>query len=111
MRVILAPGIGFGPGKMALLQQIKATGSIAAAGRTLGMSYKRAWYLVEAMNGHFQQPLVVSSKGGRSGGGALLTPLGQSVLASLEEIQHVATSSTAPILRRLQRKVATDIPK
>lgn len=53
LRIMIQPDVRFGPGKAELLEGIRETGSIAAAGRRMGMSYKRAWYLVEAMNGHF----------------------------------------------------------
>jgi molybdate transport system regulatory protein len=62
-----------GPGKAELLRLIRATGSISAAGRDMGMSYRRAWSLVEEMNTAFATPLVTSSRGGTGGGGAQLT--------------------------------------
>ncbi|MDI9846620.1 LysR family transcriptional regulator [Rhodoblastus sp. 17X3] len=105
LRVIVAPGIWIGPGKTALLQGIRETGSISAAGRSIAMSYKRAWYLVEAMNSHFDGPLVVASKGGRSGGGARLTPLGEEVLAAFHEMEALAQHAVEPVLRRLQERV------
>jgi len=107
LRVIVAPGVRIGPGKIALLESIKETGSISAAGRRTNMSYKRAWYLVEAMNGHFDGPLVAASKGGRTGGGAWLTPLGEDVLAAFREMEAQAASSVAPVLKRLQKRVVT----
>ncbi len=110
LRVVVAPGVGIGPGKAALLEGIKETGSISAAGRKIGMSYKRAWYLVEAMNGHFDRPLVEASKGGKTGGGAKLTPLGEDVLSAFREMEAVTDKAVAPVLRRLRRKIATDIP-
>ncbi|MPL88426.1 hypothetical protein SDC9_34449 [bioreactor metagenome] len=71
----------FGPGKADLLQAIAEEGSISAAGRRMGMSYKRAWSLVEEMNDAFAEPLVLSARGGAHGGGAQLTTTGQAVLA------------------------------
>lgn len=71
----------FGPGKADLLQAISEEGSISAAGRRMGMSYKRAWSLVEEMNDAFAEPLVLSARGGAHGGGAHLTATGQAVLA------------------------------
>jgi len=71
----------FGPGKADLLQAIAEEGSISAAGRRMGMSYKRAWSLVEEMNDAFAEPLVLSARGGAHGGGAQLTATGQAVLA------------------------------
>jgi molybdate transport system regulatory protein len=105
LRVIVAPGIRLGPGKISLLQGIRETGSISAAGRSIGMSYKRAWYLVEAMNGHFDEPLVAASKGGRSGGGARLTPLGEDVLAIFYEMETRTRKAVQPLLRRLQERL------
>lgn len=110
LRVVVAPGVGIGPGKAALLEGIKETGSISAAGRKIGMSYKRAWYLVEAMNSHFDRPLVEASKGGKTGGGAKLTPLGEDVLSAFREMEAATDKVIAPALRRLRRKIAIDIP-
>lgn len=80
LRLVLEPGTAMGPGKAEILKGVKETGSITAAGRRLGMSYKRAWQLVDSMNHDFVEPLVKTSKGGQSGGGAKLTPLGNKVL-------------------------------
>ena len=80
LRLVFEPDAAFGPGKADLLEGIAATGSIAAAGRRMGMSYKRAWTLVEQLNAMFAAPLVESSRGGASGGGARLTDGGEAVL-------------------------------
>ena len=80
LRVRLAPGIDLGPGKADLLEGIGETGSISAAGRRMRMSYKRAWQLVDELNGLFDAPLVAASKGGSGGGGATLTRRGVDVL-------------------------------
>jgi molybdate transport system regulatory protein len=69
-----------GPGKIALLEAIRRHGSIAAAGRDFGMSYRRAWLLVDELNKMFAGPLVAAHGGGRNGGGATLTDLGTSVV-------------------------------
>lgn len=111
LRVVIAPGVGIGPGKAHLLAAIHDTGSISAAGRRLGMSYKRAWYLVETLNGHFGEPLVAATKGGKAGGGARLTPLGIEVLSAFREMESATDRAIAPVLRRLRRKLASDIPK
>ena len=76
-----------GPGKAALLERIAATGSISAAGREMGMSYKRAWMLVDAMNTMFRDPLVRSTRGGPGGGGAELTETGRRVLDLFRQIE------------------------
>jgi molybdate transport system regulatory protein len=80
LRIILKPKTLLGPGKADLLEGIQETGSIAAAGRRMSMSYKRAWYLIDTMNSYFKEPLVVSTKGGKAGGGAQLTATGLEVL-------------------------------
>ena len=81
-----------GPGKAALLEGIVATGSISAAGREMGMSYKRAWMLVDAMNTMFRDPLVRSTRGGPRGGGAELTETGRRVLDLFRQIEVDAIS-------------------
>lgn len=81
IRLYFENGSMFGPGKADLLALIAETGSISAAGRRLGMSYKRAWGLVETMNAMFAEPLVASSRGGATHGGATLTENGARVLA------------------------------
>lgn len=102
VRVDLVPGISIGPGKADLLQGIAETGSIAAAGRRLGMSYKRAWSLVETLNGMFREPLVAATKGGAAGGGASLTAAGEMVLARYRAIQAGAAQAAAGELAVLQ---------
>ncbi len=90
-----------GPGRAALLAAIAETGSISAAGRRLGMSYKRAWSLVEATNAAFREPLVRAMKGGLGGGGAGLTEAGEAVLAAWRELEQGAAGQAA--LDRLVR--------
>ena len=80
IRIDLENGDRIGPGKVALLEAIRATGSIAAAARALGMSYRRAWLLVDTMNRCFREPVVAAEAGGAQGGGAALTPLGAAVV-------------------------------
>jgi molybdate transport system regulatory protein len=81
LRLMLGEEIAFGPGKADLLEAIRASGSISAAAKSLDMSYRRAWLLVEAMNACFDTPLVSSAKGGKGGGGAVVTAEGERVLA------------------------------
>ncbi|MGV8835723.1 winged helix-turn-helix domain-containing protein [Cellvibrio sp.] len=87
-RLMLDDEIAFGPGKADLLTAIQSTGSISAAGKHLGMSYRRAWLLVDAMNRCFQQPLVETATGGTQGGGTRLTPLGLDVLERYQQLQQ-----------------------
>lgn len=85
LRLYFGPFV-FGPGKAELLGHIATEGSISAAGRHMGMSYKRAWSLVEEMNTAFAEPLVESARGGAHGGGAHLTAAGQAVLADYRRL-------------------------
>lgn len=107
LRVMLGDEIAFGPGKADLLDAIRATGSISAAGKKMGMSYRRAWLLVDAMNRCFQQPLVDTAKGGANGGGTQLTELGIHVLEHYRTLQKEVASITdkhfanlKPLLRK-----------
>lgn len=80
IRIIFGEAEMMGPGKAELLERVDRTGSIAAAGREMGMSYKRAWELIGTLNTMFQAPVVSSTRGGPGGGGAVLTDTGQQVL-------------------------------
>ena len=106
LRVVLEPDMAIGPGKADILDGIRETGSIAAAGRRLGMSYKRAWLLVETMNGCFREPLVETAKGGREGGGARLTAMGEEVLGRYRRMQATASAAVAPEIAALRDLLA-----
>lgn len=95
IRVHLARGSAIGPGKADLLDAIAATGSLAAAARRMGMSYRRAWNLVRSMNAAFLDPLVESVKGGASGGRAALTATGRDVLARYRAMEARAADAIA----------------
>lgn len=101
LRVELRTDTLLGPGKADLLQGIRETGSIAAAGRRMGMSYKRAWYLIDTLNGAFREPLVMANKGGRTGGGAQLTPMGDAVLDAYRRMETAATKAVMDDLVQL----------
>lgn len=94
IRVKRGDDIAVGPGKIELLKAIRDAGSISAGARKMGMSYRRAWLLVETMNSCFVSPLVATATGGRSGGGAQLTDQGRKVLEDygllMQEIETVA---------------------
>jgi molybdate transport system regulatory protein len=81
VRLLHGEEIALGPGKADLLEAIDRTGSISAAGKSMDMSYRRAWVLVDVMNRSFKAPLVETAKGGSHGGGAWLSPLGREILA------------------------------
>jgi molybdate transport system regulatory protein len=106
IRVRLREGAAFGPGKARLLEWIRDTGSIAAAGRCMKMSYSRAWGLVDEMNSEFRRPLVASAKGGALHGGAVLTPLGRQVLARYRSLEAKARRAAAADLAALRRSAA-----
>ncbi|WP_414695490.1 winged helix-turn-helix domain-containing protein [Pedomonas sp.] len=80
--------IAMGPGKADLLDAIDTHGSISAAGRALGMSYRRTWLLVDTMNRCWREPLVDTAAGGPHGGGARLSPLGRQVLQRFRTIER-----------------------
>ncbi|NJM83180.1 MAG: LysR family transcriptional regulator [Tabrizicola sp.] len=101
LRLLFGDHLVFGPGKAELLAQIAATGSISAAGRSMGMSYKRAWSLVEEMNAAFANPLVISARGGPGGGGAHLSASGEEVLAAYRNIVRLTKEATAPDVARI----------
>ena len=105
LRVTLREGIAFGPGKADLLEGIRDTGSIAAAGRRMGMSYTRAWGLVVEMNEEFRQPLVASAKGGAARGGASLTDAGADVLRRYRAMEASATRAVAGNLAAIRRRL------
>jgi molybdate transport system regulatory protein len=102
LRIVLEPDIAIGPGKADILEGIRETGSIAAAGRRLGMSYKRAWLLVETMNACFKSPLVEASRGGRARGGATLTPEGKRVLDCYRRMEALTGRAIAKELATLR---------
>ena len=105
IRVIFDSGLVLGPGKVDLLEHVRDTGSISAAGRRMKMSYKRAWDLVDAMNKHFATPVVETSKGGAGGGGARLTAMGEEVIERYRSIQAQAAESVDAEVRTLHRKL------
>ena len=99
MRVMLGNGAYMGPGRADLLQGIAETGSIAAAGRRMDMSYRRAWLLVEALQQEFGGAMVTTVIGGKRGGGAQLTPLGQSVL---QQYRHIVAQCELAVAAELK---------
>src|SRR3954468_22037886 len=82
-----------GPGKIRLLEHVRDTGSISAAGRAMDMSYRRAWLLVDALNAAFRQPVVMTKLGGKSGGGAVLTPFGAELVRSYRDMELAAQAA------------------
>ena len=104
LRVTLSETAYIGPGRADLLELIARTGSISAAGKAMGMSYKRAWGLVQALNDGFGHPLVESSRGGASQGGAHLTEAGRLVLEHYRAMQDKTRQAIAGDVAALRRK-------
>ncbi|SHM87539.1 winged helix-turn-helix domain-containing protein [Roseibium suaedae] len=102
LRIVLAPGVAFGPGKADLLQGIAETGSLSAAGKRLKMSYKRAWSLISDLNSQFAEPVVETEKGGSGGGGgSRLTPFGERLLVTFRSIETSLETGAAADLSAL----------
>jgi molybdate transport system regulatory protein len=121
LRIDLAPGTAIGPGKIELLEAIDATGSLSEAARRLGMSYRRAWLLLDSLNKSFASPLATASVGGKGGGGVQVTPLGAELVkrfrrleASVDrlaneqfaEFRVAAPAATKPVRTVAPRKAA-----
>jgi molybdate transport system regulatory protein len=108
LRVTFGGDFALGPGKADLLEGIHETGSIAAAGRRMKMSYKRAWMLVETMNAAFSDPVVETARGGSARGGATLTAAGQQVLAAYRRMERAAGKAAAADIGELNAKLKPD---
>jgi molybdate transport system regulatory protein len=103
-----------GPGKIALLEHIGTGGSLSQAARELGMSYRRAWQLLESLNSCFRERVVQSAKGGRGGGGARLTPFGRLLIRVYREfdaeVQKRAARSFRPVAGLAQQPARGTAP-
>lgn len=91
IKVDFGTEVRLGPGKVRLLELIAETGSISEAARQMEMSYRRAWLLIDEVNGIFGKPVVETATGGAGGGGAKITPLGEAVVAAFRAIENEAT--------------------
>lgn len=111
IRILLGSSIAIGPGKAALLQGIADTGSIAGAGRRMGMSYRRAWVLAKSMNACFREPLIEAAKGGIGGGGARLTIMGREVLELYRAMEDHAATAVIPDMEKLRKLMADNPPE
>lgn len=98
-----------GPGKIDLLEKVVELGSISAAGREMGMSYRRAWQLIDAMNQIFSDPVVTTQAGGKSGGGASVTSFGHELIADYRELEARFEEAAAEKLLKLDARAKAKI--
>jgi len=105
LRLLGKSAAAMGPGKAELIERIAQTGSISAAAREMGMSYRRAWQLVEALNEAFREPVVETAIGGRRGGGARVTRYGAGLVARFRAMEARASRAIAGDLRRLSAEL------
>jgi len=102
-RITSGKEIAFGPGKAELLARVAETGSIGKAAKRMGMSYMRAWSLIQTMNVAFKQPVIKTVRGGRERGGAELTETGRRVRVLYQEMEKAALKAVRADWRALQR--------
>ncbi len=105
IRLALPGGDRIGPGKIALLKAIQSTGSISAGARQIGMSYRRAWLLVEEINAAFQSPAVAAATGGVQGGGAVVTAVGEQIIKIYQSIEANARTAVKVEFRAMGKLV------
>ena len=105
IRLDLNSGDRIGPGKITLLEAIRETGSISAGARKVGMSYRRAWLLVEEINDALEEPAVTGVTGGRQGGGAVVTPVGERIIKIYRQIETTALKSVTGEFRAVEKIV------
>lgn len=103
LSIVFESGTRIGPGKASLLESIRDTGSISAAARDMGMSYKRAWLLLDSINQAFAEPVVTAATGGSGGGGAILTAFGVELLERYRRMDSAAAAATADDVAALER--------
>lgn len=103
LRIDFGPGNAIGPGKIHLLETVHDTGSISRGGRALGMSYRRAWMLIDSLNRMFRRKVVTARPGGERGGGARLTPFGLALIAHYRAVERRSQRAAARELAALQR--------
>ncbi len=106
MRVTVDDTIAIGPGKIALLEALDETRSITAAAKTLGMSYRRAWTLIDELNRSLRQPAVISAAGGTQGGGSELSESGRQLLELYRGIEAQAQAACKTEIQRLLKLLA-----
>jgi molybdate transport system regulatory protein len=105
LRVDFGADRALGPGKVRLLEAIRDTGSISRGGRALGMSYRRAWLLIDDLNRCFRQPVIDAQPGGAHGGGATLTAFGRELIGDYRAIEAAAAAAAEKPLNKLERRL------
>ena len=95
LRILFGEATALGPGKVELIEAIERAGSISGAAKHMGMSYRRAWNLVDAINHDFKEPIILTNVGGRGGGGATISPIGHEILSRYRKIEDQAMVSVA----------------
>ena len=108
LRIEVGDAVRLGPGKMRLLELIAEHGSISAAGRAMGMSYRHAWLLVDSLNTAFREPVVLTRAGGKADKRAEVTPFGRGVVARFRTMQETARAALAADLRILESQLRPD---
>lgn len=110
LRLDFHPDGQLGPGKVRLLEEIGRHGSISGAGRALGMSYRRAWLLVDEINRTFRSPAVATRPGGSGGGGAALTDWGERLVKLYRATEEAARLGAAGCIQELEQELADQPP-
>jgi molybdate transport system regulatory protein len=104
-RIDFAEHSSLGPGKIRLLEAIRASGSLSQAARDLGMSYRRAWLLVESLRQSFREPVTLASTGGKDGGGMLVTEFGEALIKSYRQLERDLATLAARSLKDITATV------
>jgi molybdate transport system regulatory protein len=105
MRIRNGDAVALGPGKVDLLEAVREHGSISAAARSLDMSYRRAWLLIDELNRSLKSPATHSEQGGQSGGGCTLTPVGETIVRLYRDVEEEAQRSCAKQIAELTRLI------
>lgn len=106
MRITHGDNVAIGPGKIRLLEAIAETGSLTAAAKSIDMSYRRAWVLVNELNKSLKKPAVDSAKGGEHGGGSQVTAAGQQLIERYRAIETIAAATCRAEIQAITRMLA-----
>lgn len=106
IRLDVGPACAVGPGKVALLEAVERLGSLSVAARDLGMSYRRAWVLLDELNRSFDEPMAITAVGGRRGGGASITPRGLELVREYRALERAVARLATRRLRRFRERAA-----